>query len=163
MTADARTDATMLIDAEGRTLDASPAALDLLGVGLEELRAMPPGAFSPEPPDPDQSAAFQEAWRESGSPDIFGESTIVRPDGTQARIRFVIRPTAAGRYEVGLEGAATSVEAPPRMFTAGEILAAWRAAERRLVELPEGSAEQVAIETEIAAFRERYQRLFPAR
>ena len=47
--------------------------------------------------------------------------------------------------------------------TAGEILSAWRAAERRLVELPAMSPERDALETEIAAFRARYQRLFPAR
>ena len=157
------TDATMLLDADGRTIDASPAALDILGVDLAELQAMPPGAFSPEPPDPDQSAAFQEAWQASGSPDIFGESTIVRPDGTQARIRFAIRPTDTGRYLVGLERASAPLESAPTVYTAGEILAAWRAAERRLVALPPGSPEQAAAEAEIASFRERYQRLFPAR
>lgn len=163
MTTDARTDATMLVDADGRALDASLAALDLLGVSLEALRAMPPGAFSPEPPDPEQSAAFQQAWQASGSPDIFGESTIVRPDGSRERVRFAIRPTDSGHYEVGLERAPSPVDAPPKVFTAGQILAAWRAAERRLEELAEGGAERIAVEAEIAGFRERYQRLFPAR
>ena len=135
----------------------------MLGVSLDELRALPPGAFSPEPPDPEQSAAFRDAWEASGSPDIFGESTIVRPDGSQRRVRFAIRAADGDRYVVGLEPASAPVDAAPKLFTAGEILAAWRAAERRLVELSPTSPDRALVEDEIAAFRERYQRLFPAR
>ena len=154
------TDATMVLEADGRAVDASPAALELLGVTLEQLQAMPPGAFSPNAPDPAEAAAFRSAWEASGSPGLFGESTIVRTDGTHARVRFAITPHLDGRFLVGLESTRTPLDEEPRLYTAGEILTAWRAAERQLVALEPGSAEHVAAEAEIATFRERYQRLF---
>ena len=129
----------MLLEADGRAVDASPAALELLGVTLEQLQAMPPGAFSPKAPDPAEAAAFRSAWEASGSPGLFGESTIVRADGTQARVRFAITP--ASRRQVHRGPAAGALQ---------NVACA----------LEPGSAEHVAAEAEIDAFRERYQRLF---
>ncbi len=82
----------MVLNADGTTADASPAALELLGLTIEELRALPPGALSAEPRDPDAQAAFREQWERQGSPDIGGEATVRRLDGTSIRVKFGITP-----------------------------------------------------------------------
>ena len=43
------------------------------------------------------------------------------------------------------------------------LLAEWRAAERRMVEIPPETAEWHAAQSELEAFRTRYQDLFKAR
>lgn len=89
-------EATILINADGTYADASPSALTPLGVELREFLGMAPGSFSPESPDPEADRAFREAWEQSGSPDLGGEATILRGDGTKARVRFMIMPGAGG-------------------------------------------------------------------
>ena len=82
--------ATLVIAPDGRVVEASPDALTLLGVDLPELRALPPGSFSPDPPDPEADAAFREQWDAQGQPDIVGEATLQRLDASKVRVRFVI-------------------------------------------------------------------------
>jgi len=85
-------EATILINADGTYADASPSALTLLGVELPEFLAMAPGSFSPEPPDLVADRAIREAWEQAGPPDLGGEATIRRGDGTTARVRFTVMP-----------------------------------------------------------------------
>ena len=59
-----------------------------------------------------------------------------------------------------MEEVAGAVDAPQVLYTAGQVLAHWRAAERRLAEIPEGSAEWQAVTREIDTFRSRYHALF---
>ena len=47
-------------------------------------------------------------------------------------------------------------------MTAGDVLAAWRDAERRMETIDQGSPEWSAIQADIARFREAYQRAFDA-
>jgi PAS domain S-box-containing protein len=53
------TDGVVISDASGRFLDANPAALDLVGYTLEELRALPPGPSRLTIESPERMA---EAW-----------------------------------------------------------------------------------------------------
>ena len=150
----------MVINADGTTADASPAALELLGLTLEQLRALPPGALSPEPADPVAQAAFREEWERQGLPDIGGEATMRRLDGTSIRVKFGITPIEDGRFLALIEPVAGPVHQPPTVYTAGQVLAEWRAAERRMIEIPPDSAEWHDAQAEIDQFRNRYQELF---
>lgn len=151
---------TLILNPDGSTADANAAALELLRVTLDELRALPPGAFSPEPPDPVATEAFREQWEREGSPDLGGEGTIRRLDGSEVRVKFGITPTDDGRFVAIMEEVASPVDAPQVLYTGGQVLALWRAAERRLAEIPEGSAEWQAVTREIEIFRSRYHALF---
>ncbi len=153
-------DATMLLDPDGTVVDASPSMLDLLGVGLDQLRALPRGAFAPEPPDPVAEAAFREAWESQGSPTIGGQGTIKRLDGTKVRVRFAISPTDDGRFRAIVDPIRGSVEEGPTLFTAGRVLAEWRAAERRLTTLEPETPDWTRVQAEIEGFRATYQDLF---
>jgi PAS domain S-box-containing protein len=150
----------MVINADGTTADASPAALELLGLTLEQLRALPPGALSPEPRDEVAQAAFREEWERQGLPDIGGEATMRRLDGTSIRVKFGITPIEDGRFLALIEPVAGPVQQPPTLYTAGQVLAEWRAAERRMIEIPPDSAEWHDTQAEIDTFRKRYQELF---
>ena len=151
---------TLIITPDGTTADANPAALELLRVSLDEIRALPAGAFSPEPPDPEASRAFREAWEDQGEPDVGGEATIRLLDGSALRVRFGITPIEDGRLMAIMEKVDADTDAPPVMHTAGQALAHWRAAERMLVEIPEGTAEWRAVSHEVEVFRSRYHELF---
>jgi PAS domain-containing protein len=155
--------ATMTLDGEGRVEAASPDALSLLGLNLDELLALPPGAFSPDPPDPDGDAAFREQWEAEGRPDIGGEATLQRLDGSKVRVRFAISETEGQRFLAVLEPINAPVETAPRLYTAGDVLNEWRAAERRLSMVVEGSGEWALLTSEIESFRSRYQQFFGAR
>jgi len=154
---------TLTINADGTMADANAAALDLLRVTLGELRALPPGAFSPEPPDPVASEAFRKQWERQGNPDIGGEGTLQRPDGSSVRVKFGITPLEDGRFVAILEEIDAETDAPAILYTAGQVLAEWRAAERRLAAIVEGSPEWTAVTTEIEVFRRRYHALFDRR
>lgn len=154
---------TLTINADGKIADANEAALDLLRVTLEQARALPPGAFSAEPPDPAADKSFREQWEREGTPDIGGEGTLRRPDGTSVRVKFGITPLDDGRFLAILEEIDAGHDAPPILYTAGQVLAEWRAAERRLAAIVEGSPEWTAVSDEIEVFRRRYHALFDRR
>jgi PAS domain-containing protein len=150
----------MIINADGTTVDANDAALELFRVTLDELRTLPPGAFATEPPDPVAREAFREQWERLGEPDLGGEATIRRLDGSEVRVKFGITPTEDGRFVAIMEEVGSATDAPAVVYTAGQVLAEWRAAERRLAEIPAGSAEWRAVTRDIEIFRARYHSLF---
>ena len=150
----------MILNADGSTAEANPEALEMLGVTHDELVALPAGAFSPEPPDPEADAAFREQWKRQGTPDIGGEATLRRLDGSSVRVKFGITPIEEGRFVAVLEPVGAPTDAAPIVYTAGQVLAEWRAAERRLDAIPEGTAEWRAVRHDIDVFRRRYQAMF---
>jgi len=152
--------AALTLTVDGLVEGATPEALELLGVTLPELQALPSGAFSPEPPDPEADAAFREHWEAEGRPDIGGNATLQRLDGTKVRVRFVIRAVGGERVTAVLEPVEAPTEAPPAVYTAGEVLSAWRAAERRLETLTPQSTEWTRAAAEVDELRDRYQQLF---
>ncbi|HEY3522599.1 MAG TPA: PAS domain-containing protein [Candidatus Limnocylindrales bacterium] len=153
----------MIVRADGTYVDANAPALDLLGMTLADLRAAKPGQFSAEPQDPAASAALLEQWASAGPSDLAGETTIVRPDGGLRRVRFVITRRNDDEYAVILDPLPRSATEETVVFTAGDVLAEWRAAERRLEAVPANSPEWQATRTQIDQLRDRYQRLFEAR
>jgi PAS domain-containing protein len=154
---------TLTLNADGTMADANVEALAFLRVTLAELRALPPGAFSAEPRDPAAGEAFREQWQREGSPDIGGEGTLRRLDGSSVRVKFGITPLEDGRFLAIMEEVDAKLDAPPVLYTAGQALAEWRAAERRLAAIVEGSAEWQAVSQEIEEFRRRYHALFDQR
>jgi DNA-binding IclR family transcriptional regulator len=121
------------------------------------------GTFSPEPPDDEAAAAFRAAWDRAGAGPIAGQATVRRLDGTLQRVRYVIASREDGRFEAILEPITADAKARPTAFVIGQVLTAWREAERRLERLDPGSSESRAVEAEIDELREQYQDLFQAK
>lgn len=155
--------ATMILDADLTPVDASPAALELIGGSLDDLRRLEPGSLAPDPVEAESQAALRDVWRDEGAPDMTGEATIRRLDGEKVRIRFGLTPMDGGRYLAVLEPVAAPLEQPTAIYTAGQVLAEWRAAERRMAEVPRDSEEGRRIQAEIEVFRRRYQDVFRSR
>ena len=151
---------TIVVAADGRYSEANAAALELLGVTLDELRASDAGRFAAEPADAEADAAFRVAWEASGKPDVGGATTIRRADGTSARVKFAIRQMDDGSYTVLLTPVPDAPREPTSVYTVGDVLAAWRASERQLEALSEDAPERSGIMADIEDFRERYQLLF---
>ncbi len=155
--------AVVVVRTDGTFVDANAAALELLGVTLDELRRADPGQFSVGPRDAEAGAALREQLSSAGDPDLIGETTIARPDGERRRIRFVITRHGETEYAAILEPLEASTNDDTVVYTAGDVLAEWRAAERRLQAVPEKSPEWRATRARIAELRDRYQQLFEAR
>ena len=148
----------ILVGEDSRVLTASQGALDLLGLTLDELRQLPRGSLSLDE-DRDAAVGFDEAWRAHGREPILGAGTIRLPGGRLVRVRYLVTPQSDGTYEIILEPTAEPVSRPPRMYTIGDVLSAWRAAERQLAVLTETESEWSSVQDEIAYFRAEYQRL----
>ncbi len=153
-----RPDARILVKSDSTILEASDAALELLGLTLDQLRSLPPGGLSLEA-DLDASGEFQAAWRDNGGGAVVGAGTARLLDGRLLRVRYLITPYADDTFEVILEESDEPASAPARTYTVGAVLAAWRAAERRLEAIAPGSAEWAAVQAEIEYLRSEYQRV----
>ncbi len=153
-----RRDARIIVSADSTIVEATDAALEILGLTLDELRALPPGGLSLEQ-DRAGSAEFAAAWAETGRGSILGSGTARLLDGRLLRVRYFITPQADGTYEIILERSDELVAEPPRAYTLGAVLSAWRAAERELAALAPGSPEWTTVQAEMEHFRTEYQRL----
>jgi PAS domain-containing protein len=154
---------TLWIDGEGQITAANDAALKLLGLGLDALRALPPGSLAAEPTDPEEQTALLEQWRAAGSDALVGLTTIRRGDGARLRIAFAIAAEPDGSYIATLNPAPGAKSAETVVYTVGEVLGRWRAAERRLQALAVESHEYGDVRAEVESLRTQYQRLFEAR
>jgi PAS domain S-box-containing protein len=153
-------DAAITLDRSGHYLDANAAALDLLGVSLDELRGSAPDRFSMGPPvDADQAAA--RAHLESSSSPLVGTTGLRRADGTTVRVAYAIESAETG-YLARLWVIDGSAHEPATIHNADEVLRNWRAAERALAELTPGTREWARTLSEIEVFRNEYQELFRA-
>ena len=146
---------------DGHIEDATSAALDLLGLSLKELRGVSPRALLAMADA--ESQALSETWRTPVPKVAAGEATVVRPDGTTRRVRFVLTTLGESRYKVVLEPLSLPADRGLVFYGMPDVLAAWRAAERRLAEAPPGSEEWETAAAESEAFRRQYQRLFESR
>jgi PAS domain-containing protein len=152
--------ARVILNPDGTIATANEAALQLYGASLAELQAAPPGAFSANAQSPEAQAALREAWESQGQPDLVGETTIRALDGSQRRVAFGITRLGDGRFAAILRPLDQPVENELKVFTAGQVLARWRAAERKLEAIEPESPEAVSIKGEIDRFRAAYQLLF---
>ncbi|MEO7117747.1 MAG: hypothetical protein ABIZ34_02115 [Candidatus Limnocylindrales bacterium] len=153
-----RRDARILIKPDSTIVEATDAALDLLGMSLAELQALPPGGLSLEE-DRAASEGFAEAWQEQGGGEIIGAGTVKLLDGRLVRVRYLITTLSDGLYEVTLERSAEAVTEPPRTYSVGKVLSSWRAAERKLSVVTTDTPEWEMIQSEIEHFRSEYRRL----
>jgi PAS domain-containing protein len=153
-----RRDARILVGSDSRVIEASPEALELLGLTFDELVALPPGAMSLDQ-DRRASDGFEAAWEGDGRPPLVGSATIRLADGQLVRLRYLIGSQPDGTVEVFLDHSPEPVGEPPRAFAIGKILSAWRAAERLLEALEPGSPEWLAAEAETQHFKDEYRRL----
>lgn len=153
--------AAVTLDAAGRYVDANDTALDLLGVpSVDALRATDPEAFSPVPPDPDETAAFQRAYAESAARGLLVESAFRRTDGELVRARTAILPEGDGYRVVFHPIERPTANLSVRVYTISDVLAEWRQAERRLVSLAPDSEEAARVSEQIDLFRAQYQQMF---
>lgn len=153
-----RRDARILVGADSTIIGATDAALEILGMSLDELRALPPGGLSLEE-DKAGREGFEDAWQEAGRGAIVGAGTVRLLDGRLIRVRYLIDPSPDGTFEVILERSQEAIGEPPRAYTVGSVLSAWRTAERSLAALAPDSPEWAAAQAEIEHFRTEYQRL----
>ncbi len=153
-----RRDARILVNADSTINDATDAALELLGLDMEELRALPSGALSLEA-DIAAAKGFDTAWVASGREPIFGSGTLRLRDSQLLRVRYLITVQSDGGYDIVLERSDESVTDPPRMYAVGEALTKWRAAERKLAAVDPAGSEWGTVQSEIEHFRREYHRL----
>jgi PAS domain-containing protein len=147
---------------EGRYLDADDAALELLGVAsVEELRATPPDRFAATPRDPHEAEALRQAYLASRAQGVLAEVAFKRLDGELVRVRLAILEDGSGGYRALFY----PIERPtknltPRVYSIAHVLAEWRSAERRLVDLDPSSAEAIQLSADIDLLREQHSMLF---
>jgi PAS domain-containing protein len=155
------TEAVLTLDTAGRYIDANAAALDLLGVSLAELRSSAADRFAVRPTIEAEQAALRAQWSSGGTDPLVGTAGIRRADGTMIRVAYAIEAADAG-FRARLWHVEGPPDAPASIFTVGDVLREWRAAERVLVELAPGTPEWARTLSEIELLRGRYQELFKA-
>jgi PAS domain S-box-containing protein len=148
-----------VLDGDGRVVGATPPALELFGVPLEALIGVPAQALTASPRDREEQVALDAALEGARPPEIAGQTTIRRPNGTKISVSYLVTPRPDGSFVAILKPIAAGTD-EPRIYTVGGVLAAWRAAERRLEAVPPGSPEAEAIAEEVADLRDRYQAIF---
>src|SRR5437660_473169 len=89
-------EAIITIDAEGRSVDANEAALDLLGVTLAELLASPSDRFAMRPAIETDQAALRAAWVARGTEPIVGTAGLRRADGVAIRVAYAFERAGTG-------------------------------------------------------------------
>jgi PAS domain-containing protein len=151
-------DAVVTISPDGRCLAGSPAALELLGVGLDELRAGDVGALVPGT----FGDAARESWRvwvASGMALARGEKEILQPGGRRVRVSFETVRRADGMYDETLVALAGNPERRSPYTTLAAVLEAVREAERALAELPKRSRRRRALRSDIGQLREAFEQI----
>lgn len=153
--------ATVILDREGRYLDADEAALELLGVAsVEQFRSMSPADFAAVPAGPEEQEAWRQAYRASRAQGVLAEGAVRRADGELVRVRTAILEEPDGRFRAlfyPVERPTADLTA--RVYRVVDVLSEWRAAERRLAEVDPASEEGVALAAELALVRSQYQAL----
>jgi PAS domain-containing protein len=153
--------AAVTIDAAGRYVDANLTALELLGVpSVEVLRATTPDTFSPTPPDPEEQEAFRQAYEASAAKGLLVESAFRRTDGELVRARTAILPDGDGYRVVFHPIERPTKNVTVRVYTMSDVLAEWRQAERKLVDVEPGSDEALRVTEQIELFKTQYQKMF---
>lgn len=148
-----------MIDTAGQYVDANAAALDLLGVSLAELRTSAPDRFAIRPTMDAERAALHANWENGGSQPLIGTAGLRRADGATIRVAYAVE-TADSGFRARLWQVDGSPQAPASVYTVGDVLRQWRAAERELAELTPGTPEWARTLSEIELLRGKYQQLF---
>ena len=147
-------EAVLTIGADGRYTGANEAALHLLGVSLVELRSSPPDRFAIPPTIDADQAAFRAEWDAGGSQLVVGTAGLRRADGTLIRVAYAIEAADLG-YRARIWQVDGSPHAPVSIYTVGDVLREWRAAERKLAELVPGTSGWARTLNEVDFLRDR--------
>jgi PAS domain-containing protein len=123
----------LVADRQGRYVDGDDAALELLGLTLEELRAMAIGDLSG--PHAEMARTVWRRMAATGEDMSSGEGTLYLRNGSEVRVKYVrIAALASGDYELLVEPIdvrrATPFDRPPTSDRPSTILREWRVAER---------------------------------
>jgi PAS domain-containing protein len=157
-----RSAAVVQLGPDGRYVDADEVALELLGAAnVEELRDTAPDTFQVEPQDPAATEAFQRAMVDARFQGLLGEIAFRRLDGDLVRVRTAIIPEAEGGYRAlmyPVERPTTNLT--PRIYKIADVLAEWRTAERKLVDVDPESDEGRRLGADVELLRQQYQQLF---
>ena len=156
--------AAVILDRDGHYLDADEAALELLGVeSVDALRETSPDTFAALPPDPEEQEAWRKAYFSSQAEGVLAEGAFRRLDGELVRVRTAILDEGDGTFRAlfyPVERPTTNLTA--KIYRIADVLAEWRAAERRLVELKPASEEGRRVQADIEGLRAQYQEMFGA-
>jgi PAS domain S-box-containing protein len=152
-------EAVILINAAGQYIDANAAALDMLGVTLAELLVSSPERFAITPADEGDRAALRSEWEREGSRSLVGTAGLKRADGEMIRVSYVIETLDQG-FRARMSPVNGSPGSPSTVFTVGQVLSEWRAAERNLEQLVPNTPAWARTLSEIDLLRSRYQEVF---
>lgn len=117
----------------------------------EEVEAGREGEFAPEWGSGPRRLRLLQPW-----------TPQVTPDGRRAQPEIKDRtwPTSRQRQPPVANVDELTNERPSAMAVMGQLLDAWRSAERQLAAAAEGGAEQSRLQVQIATLRALYQGLF---
>jgi hypothetical protein len=117
----------------------------------EEVEGGREGEFAPEWGSGPRSLRLLQPWTRAASPD---------GRGTPSRIEDLTWPTSQRRHLALADVDEQHPERPSAMVVMGQLLEAWRSAERQLAATAEGGAERSRLQVQIATLRALYQGLF---
>lgn len=152
--------AYLVADGNGAYIEGSQAALDLLGIDLDGLKARRVGDFS-EAGARESVRELLSTWVSRPGTWLTGVTDLVRADGTSVRVRFAAIRRPNGELVTRFDPHSEEGEGSEPAI--GDVLEAWRRQERKLAELPPGSEQYVLAEAESEWLRTEYQRLVAAR
>ena len=153
--------AMITLDTAWRYVDASPTALELLGVTLAELRSSERDRFALRADGDAEETAMRARWEAGGAQPLAGTTGLRRADGTAIRVSYTLERIDTG-FRTRIWEVEGAPEAPSTVLSVGDVLREWRAAERALAELAPGSPELARMLNEIGLLRSQYQQLFRA-
>lgn len=157
--------ATVMLDRDGRYLDADERALELLGVSsVDALRDTPPETFAAVPPDPVEQEAWRKAYFASRAEGVLAEVAFRRLDGELVRVRTAILEESDGRFRAlfyPIERPTTNLSA--KVYRIADVLDEWRAAERRLADIDPDSPAGRELQRDVDVLRAQYQQLVKAK
>ena len=150
--------AYVIADAHGSCLDATDAALVLLGVGVDSLRMLRVGDLS-DSDGPDPLTEQLIASCDKVGQWLDGTCQLVRANGAPVRVRFAALRMKSGGLAVRFAPIdEIAVPREPR-----DVLQVWREQERELAVTDAGSTQRRIAELEASWLAAEYQRLAIAR
>jgi hypothetical protein len=147
--------AYVIADGHGSCLDATDAALDMLGIDIETLRLLRVGDLT-KANSPDSLTRQLVASCDQVGSWLTGACELLRADGIAVPVRFGTLRLKSGELVARFErfpGRATKAAGPR------ETLEAWRQQELALARTPQGTIERQVVELEALWLAAEYQRL----
>ena len=147
--------AYVIADGHGSCLDATDAALEMLGIDMETLRLLRVGDLT-KANSPDSLTRQLVASCDQVGSWLTGVCELLRADGVTVPVRFGTLRLKSGELVARFERTPA-----PATGTTGprETLEAWRQQELALARTPQGTIERLVVELEALWLAAEYQRL----